>query len=89
MAIKDKLGNIIKPGQLVNVGVIEHTMICEVIEIKEPSMLSTGKDAMQVPGLLVLVSRHMIPIPADPRLWTMSGISVCQTPPEMKDGKPN
>jgi hypothetical protein len=89
MAIKDKLGNIIKVGQLINATITEHSIVCEVVEIQEPSMLSTSKDAMQVPGVLVLTSRHMIPIMPDPRLWTMTALVVAQTPPELKDGKPN
>ena len=87
MSIKDRIGNEIKVGQHVSVTLSDHTIICEVVEVKNPSMLSAGKDAMQMAGMVVLISKHLIPF--DPRQGNFPGMIVCQTPPEMKENKPN
>jgi hypothetical protein len=86
MTPTDKLGNPIKKGQYVSVTVVEHNVICEVVDIREPSMLSVGpgKENIQMAGALVLISKHIVGI--DPRNPQMMSVVVCQTPDALKTG---
>lgn len=82
MALVDKLGNPIKVGQFVSTTVLDHNIVCKVVHIKEPSMISVGKDNMQLIGEIVLVSEHHIPF--DAKGGAMGGLVVCQTPEHLK-----
>lgn len=67
--LKDKLGNELKTGQYVSVTVLDHNIVCKVMDIQT------------LKGELILVSEHHIPF--DPRGAILPAIVVCQTPPQI------
>ena len=86
--IKDKLGNIIKPGQYASCVVLEHNIICRVVEVREPTALSIP-NAPSV-GEVLLVSEHRIPVIHDPRNPSPDDVmplTVCQVPPDFDKPK--
>lgn len=50
----DRVGNELKKGDVVAILNGDKMLIGEVLEVKEPSILTPGKDMMQMPGIMMI-----------------------------------